>query len=114
MPVTPFSIIFSSHLIGLFGEAFLRILWEKYKVLVTRIFPFSNHRFCGVNSFTNKPWYLCVCSTGLLKTLWEKEKLLMRSNFSFSDSVFYSLRQLSDTFIKFHIVICKFFQFERV
>ena len=25
------------------------------------------------NSFPNKPWFLCVCSTSLLKTLWEKK-----------------------------------------
>ena len=24
-----------------------------------------------VNPFPNKPWFLRVCSTGLLKTLWE-------------------------------------------
>ena len=35
------------------------------------------------NPFPNKPWFLRVCSTGLLKTLWEKEKLLVKSNFSF-------------------------------
>ena len=40
------------------------------------------------NPFPNKPWFLRVCSTGLLKTLWEKEKLLVMSNFSFSHSVF--------------------------
>ena len=42
------------------------------------------------NPFPNKPWFLRVCSTGLLKTLWEKEKLLATSNFSFSHSVFLS------------------------
>ena len=40
------------------------------------------------NPFPNKPWFLCVCNTGLWKTLWEKEKLLVTSNFSFSHSVF--------------------------
>ena len=40
------------------------------------------------NPFPNKPWFLRVCSTGLLKTLWEKEKLLVTSNFSFSHSCF--------------------------
>ena len=44
---------------------------------------------CLINSFPNKPWFSCVCSTSLLKTLWEKEKLLVMSNFSFSHSVFY-------------------------
>ena len=39
--------------------------------------------------FPNKPWFLLVCSTGLLKTLWKKEKLLVTNNFSFSHSVFY-------------------------
>ena len=42
---------------------------------------------------------------------WEKEKLLVMSNFSFSHSVFYPFRELSDTFIKFKIVICGMFQF---
>ena len=41
-----------------------------------------------LNPFPNKPWFLRVCSTGLLKTLREKEKLLVTSNFSFSLSVF--------------------------
>ena len=36
------------------------------------------------------------------------------SNFSFSHSVFYPYRELSAIFIKFEIVICKLFQFERV
>ena len=40
------------------------------------------------NPFSNKPWFLRVCSTSLLKTLWEKEKLLVKSNFSFSLCVF--------------------------
>ena len=41
-----------------------------------------------VNPFPHNPWFLHVCSRGLLKTLWEKEKLLVTSNFSFSHSVF--------------------------
>ena len=36
-----------------------------------------------LNPFSNKPWFLRVCSTSLLKTLWEKEKLLATSNFPF-------------------------------
>ena len=60
------------------------------------------------------PWFLRVCSTGLLKTLWEKEKLLVTSNFSLSHSVFYPFGELSAIFIKFKIVLCKLFEFGRV
>ena len=54
-----------------------------------------------VNPFTNKPWFLRVCSTGLLKTPWDKEKLLVTSNFSISHSVFYLFGELSAIFFKF-------------
>ena len=46
----------------------------------------SEHNDKNVTPFPNKPWILCVCSTGLLKTLWEKNKLFAASNFSFSHS----------------------------
>ena len=52
---------------------------SRYKLSLGKIF---------VNPFPNKPWFLRVCSRGLLKTLWEKKKLLVTSNFSFSHSVF--------------------------
>ena len=45
---------------------------------------------------------------------WEKEKLLVTSNFSFSQSFFYPFEELSVIFIKFEIVVCKFYQFGRV
>ena len=45
---------------------------------------------------------------------WEKEKLLVMSNFSFSHSVFYPFGKLSAIYVKFEIVVCKLFQFERV
>ena len=61
------------------------------------------------NPFPNKPWFLRVCSTSLSKTRWEKEKLLVTSNFSFSHSVFQPFGELSAIFIKFEIVVCKFF-----
>ena len=64
----------------------------------------------SINPYLNKPWFLHVCSTGLLKTLWEKEKLLFTSNFS-SHSVVYPSRELSTIFINFKIVVCKLFQF---
>ena len=68
--------------------------------------------FCGViNLFPNKPWFLGVCSTSFLKTLREKEKLLVMSNFSFSHSVFYPFGELSATFNKCKIVVCKLFEF---
>ena len=59
------------------------------------------------NPFSNKSWFLRVCSTSLLKTLWEKEKLLVTSNFSFFHSVFYPFKDISAIFIKFEIVVSK-------
>ena len=64
-----------------------------------------------INPFPNKPWFLRVCSTGLLKTLSEKEELLVTSNFSFSHSVSYPYEELSFIFIKFKTVGCKLFKF---
>ena len=49
---------------------------------------FQTIKAINFNPFPNKPWFLPVCSRGLLKTLWEKEKLVVTSNFSFSHSVF--------------------------
>ena len=63
--------------------------------------------FSFVNPFSNEPWFLRVCSTGLLKKL-------IKSNFPFSHSVFYLFGELSAIFIKFKIVGCKLFQFGRV
>ena len=57
------------------------------------------------NPFSNKPWFLHVCSTSLLKTLWKKDKLLVRSNLSFSYSVFYPFGELSAIFIKSDIIV---------
>ena len=37
---------------------------------------FFDHIIPAFDPFTNKPWFLHVCSTSHLKTLWEKEKLL--------------------------------------
>ena len=71
-------------------------------------------KFCSLNPFPNKPWFLRVCSTSLLKTLREKEKLFVISNFSFSHSVFYPFGELFAIFIKLGIVLCKLFQFGRV
>ena len=64
---------------------------------------------CG-DPFPNNPWFLRVCSIGLLKTLWEKGKLLVTSNFSFSHS-FLPFWRTCNTFIKLKIVICKLFRF---
>ena len=66
------------------------------------------------NPFPNNPWFSRAWRTSLLKTLQKKEKLLGTSNFSFSHSVFYPVGELSAIFIKFEIVVCKVFQFERV
>ena len=54
-----------------------------------------------------------VSAVQVLKTLWEKEKLLVTSNFSFSHSLFYPSKDLSVIFVKFEIVVCKLFQFEK-
>ena len=67
-----------------------------------------------LNPFPNKPWFLHVCSIGLLETLREKEKLLVASNFSFSHSVFYLFVEFSAIFIQFEIVVCKLCQFGKV
>ena len=70
--------------------------------------PYQRQISC-FNPFPNKPWFLLVCSTGLLKTPWEKEKLLVMSNFSFFHSVFCHFGELSASFIKFEIVVCNLF-----
>ena len=57
--------------------------------------------YIAFNPFPNKPWFLRVCSTGLLKTLWETGKLLVTSNFSFSHGVFFPFRELFAIFIQF-------------
>ena len=67
-----------------------------------------------LNPFSNKPWFLRVCSSSLLKTQWEKEELLVMSNFSFSHTVFYLFGEHSPIFIEFEIVVCKLFQFGTV
>ena len=96
----------------------LNICWKEYVMADWRICLLSLSNFsmsnCKLSPFQNKPWFLRVCSTGLLKTLQEKEKLLVTSNFSFSCSVFYPFREFFATFIKFEIAVCKLFQFWRV
>ena len=72
--------------------------------------PFEN----TVNPFPHNDTFWRPWETSLLKTLWGKEKLLVLSNFSFSHSVFYLSGYLSFIFVKFEIVVCKFFQFGRV
>ena len=74
----------------------------------------QNTAFWRIHPVPNKPWFLRVCSTSLLKTLLKKGKLLVTNNFSFSHNVFYPFAELSIIYIKFQIVICKVFQFERV
>ena len=95
-------------------------LWKKVKLLKMSNFTFSHNIFYATcilksfNPFPNKPWFLRVYRTSPLKTLWEEEKLLVTSNFSFSHGVFYPFGELSAIFIKFEIVVCKFFEFGRV
>ena len=54
-----------------------------------------------LNPFTNKPWFLRLCSTSLSKTLLEKDKLVLTSNFSFSQSVFFPFGERSAIFLFF-------------
>ena len=42
-------------------------------VCVVKVVKLSHYLL--FNPFSNKPWFLSVCSTRLLKTLWEKEKI---------------------------------------
>ena len=46
----------------------------------------------------------------LLKSLWGKEILFITSSFSFSHSVFNPFGELSTSFIRSKIVVCKLFQ----
>ena len=98
----------------LLGKKFLRL------ILVSLIYvSLERNQYLGricrpFYPSPNKPWFLRVCSKGLLKTLWEKEKLLVTSNFSFSHSVFYPFGKLTAIFIKFEVVVCKFFEFGTV
>ena len=80
------------------------LMTEQMQVLQLEYMPFF-----FFNPFLNKPWFLRVCITSLLKALQEKEKLLVTSNISFSCSAFYLCRELSATFNKFDIVVCKHF-----
>ena len=85
-------------------------------LLACSLFPtvFSESFFFMLaNPFPNKPWFLRVCSTGLLKTLWEKEKLLVRSNFSFFHNVFYPSEELSAIFINFELSSANSFNWEQ-
>ena len=65
-----------------------------------------------VNSFPDKPWFLCVSNTILLKTLWEKKKLLITSNFFFFHSVFYPFQELFAVFINFKLLSVNSFNLE--
>ena len=60
-----------------------------------------------VNSFSNKPWFLLVCSTCLCENTVGKGEIAR-------NSVFYWCGTLSAIFLKNDIVVCKLFQFGRV
>ena len=67
------------------------------------------------NLFPNNPLVLHVCNTSLLKTPWEKGEIAHNEQFLlFPHSVFQPFGELSAIFVKFEIVLCKRFQFERV
>ena len=78
-----------SRILTALGRKALENTMGEGEMLVTRFSAFPTIFPIPFNPFSNKPWFLRVCSTSLLKTLWEKEKLLVTSNFSFSHSVFY-------------------------
>ena len=80
------------------GLSLSKTLWKKAFQIRSQVLGLQRISF---NPFPNKPWFLRVCSTGLLKTLWEKEKLLVTSNFSFSHSVFYPYENFFAILIKF-------------
>ena len=79
----------------------LQLRFQSVGCSIITLLQMSEGSLVFFNTFTSKPWFLCVCSTSLLKTLGEKKKLLVTSNFSFSQSVFYPLRKLSSIFIEF-------------
>ena len=56
----------------------LKTLWGKEKMLVYQAFLSFSQITLTLNPFSNKPWFLSVCSTSLLKTLREKKKLLVQ------------------------------------
>ena len=102
-------------LITFFSKTFLQAI-EIY-ISLRRRRPFFSLHFqyfeCPpLNPFSNKPWILRVCCTGLLKTLWEKEKLLVTSNFSFSHSVFYPFWEFSVIFVNLKLLSAKSFSLE--
>ena len=100
------------------------VLWKQRKLSGwgNQIYPIQNSllplscvgEMALLTLSQTSPGLLRVCITSLLKALQEKEKLLVTSNFSFSCSAFYLLRELSATFNKFEIVVCKHIQFGRV
>ena len=103
--------LIDTHLLVPRSSAKVKVKYQSHvsqKMGVSGALVFHKHILL-FNPFPNKPWFLRVCSAGLLKTLWEKEKLLVTSNFSFSHSVFYPSRELSTMFINFKIVVCKLF-----
>ena len=97
-----------------FSKTLMPVEFKLFLLLVSLCYSIPKQPSWGFfNPFPNKPWFLRVSCKSLLKTLWEMEKLLVTSNFSFSHSVSYPFEELSSFFIKFEIVICKLFQFER-
>ena len=51
-----------------------------------------------LNPFPNKPWFLRVCSIGLLKTLWEKEEIACNEQFLLFPQCFLSFWRTSHHF----------------
>ena len=67
-----------------------------------------------VNPFPNKAWFLRVCCASLLKPLLVKGEIARNTQFLLFPKGFYPFGERSAIFIKFEIVICKLFHFERV
>ena len=70
-------------------------------------------RYKGLTLYRRSFGFYASASASV-KTPCEKEKLLVTSNFPFFHSYFSPFGELFAIFIKFEIVVCKFFQCGRV
>ena len=82
-------------------------------LLLVREYPPDVTSACLTLSQTSPGFYLSAVQV-FWKHCGEKEKLLVTRNFSFSYSAFYLFGELITIFIKFELVVCKFFQFGSV
>ena len=71
-------------------------------------------KFCCLTLSQTSPGFYVSAVEVFGKQSGKKEKLFVMNNFSFSHGVFYPPEELSAIFIKFKIVVCKFFKSGRV